>query len=83
LLDSLSLTNCGLLIQQPLYVGVEKRNPQQSTRIPLQTYSLDAPQFTAVNGLFTYIVGNSAKGKTLTVSKGSTEILREPVLKGL
>lgn len=69
--------------QPTTYVGVEKRNPQQSVRIPLQDYSLTAPQYVAVNGAYTYIVGNSAKGKTLTVSKGTTELLREPIVAGL
>lgn len=73
---------CG--VDKPMsYIGVEKGNPQQLIRIPLQSYSLNSPQFTAVNGPYTYILGNSAKGKTLTVSNNSRELLREPILRGL
>lgn len=79
----MSICGGGDLSKPTTYVGVEKSNPQQIIRLPLQDYDLNTPMFTAVNGSYTYIVGNSARGNNLTVSEGSQELLREPILRGL
>jgi hypothetical protein len=78
-----SICGGGDLSKPTTYVGVAKSNPQQIIRLPLQDYNLNAPLFVAVNGSYTYIVGSSARGKNLTVSEGSQELLREPILRGL
>lgn len=74
---------CGTGPRPAFYVGINKQNPTTRIRLPLSDYSPQGPMFVATNGSTTYILGWSAKGANLTVSKGSTEILREPVLGGL
>ncbi len=68
--------------QPATYVGTEKRRPDKAIRLPLKTYDLYGPYFEVVNGDITYILANSTKGKNLTVSKGTRELLREPVVNG-
>lgn len=65
------------------YVGVSKKTGK-AIRLPLTADGVESRgnYFEAVNGKYTYILANSTKGKNLTVSKGYTELLREPVLKG-
>ena len=65
------------------YVGVSKKTGK-AIRLPLTVDGTDSrgQYFEAVNGKYTYILANSTKGKNLTVSRGYTELLREPVLKG-
>jgi len=62
------------------YVGVDKRNPKNRIRVPLRDYSPQGSYFEAVNGAFTYILAKSARGKVLTVTRGTRELLREYVL---
>ncbi|WP_216351441.1 hypothetical protein [Leptolyngbya sp. 'hensonii'] len=64
------------------YVGVEKRNRKNNIRLALSDYDAQGTYFEARNGEYTYILAETPKGKFLTVSKGTREILREPVLRG-
>ncbi|MBO3460256.1 hypothetical protein G7B40_023640 [Aetokthonos hydrillicola Thurmond2011] len=61
------------------YVGVNKKT-RQSLRLPLK--NADRYYFDAVNGDYLYILADSTKGKNLTVTRGTRELLREPVIKG-
>lgn len=65
------------------YVGVNK-STGQTIRLPLSVNGVDSKgtYFEAVNGEYTYILADSAKGKNLTVSRGTRELLREPVIRG-
>lgn len=68
--------------QPTVYVGAETKRPHKIIRLPIKTYDLYGPYFEMVNGNITYILANSTKGKNLTVSRGTKELLREPVTKG-
>lgn len=65
------------------YVGVSKQTGK-AIRLPLTVNGEESRgnYFEAVNGKYTYILANSAKGRNLTVSRGYNELLREPVLRG-
>lgn len=63
------------------YVGVNKKTGK-SIRLPLKDVDQQGRYFEAVSGPYTYILADSTKGKNLTVSKGTRELLREPVLRG-
>jgi hypothetical protein len=63
------------------YVGVNKKTGK-SVRLRLRDYDQQGRYFDAVSGPYTYILADSTKGKNLTVSKGTRELLREPVLRG-
>lgn len=65
------------------YVGVSKKTGK-AIRLPLNVNGVDSQgrYFEAVNGNYTYILAESTEGRNLTVSKGYTELLREPVLRG-
>jgi hypothetical protein len=68
--------------QPTVYVGAEMKQPHKIIRLPIKTYDLYGPYFEMVNGNVTYILANSTKGKNLTVSRGTKELLREPVITG-
>ncbi|MDX2100141.1 MAG: hypothetical protein SFW36_20385 [Leptolyngbyaceae cyanobacterium bins.59] len=74
---------CGKGSQPSFYVGVEKNNPANRVRLPLADFAPEGPLFMAKKGEFMYILAWSAKGKNLTVTQGTRELLREPVLRGL
>jgi hypothetical protein len=63
------------------YVGVNKKTGK-SVRLPLKDTDQQGSYFEAVSGDYIYILADSAKGKNLTVTRGTRELLREPVLKG-
>ena len=63
------------------YVGIEKRNPTHSIRLPLTNYDPRGSYFEAVNGNVMYILAKTPRGIFLTVTQGSKELLRQPVLK--
>lgn len=62
------------------YLGVDKSNPRSFIRVPLRDYDRQGNYFEAVNGDFTYILSKTPRGMFLTVSQGTRELLREPVL---
>ena len=66
------------------YVGVSKKNPRQSIRVPLKESDPQGKYFRAVNKEFDYILAQTPKGKFLTVTNTKTklELLRETVLRG-
>ena len=63
------------------YVGIEKRNPAHSIRLPLSDYDPRGNYFEAVNGDVIYILAKTPRGMFLTVTQGSKELLRQPVLR--
>jgi hypothetical protein len=63
------------------YVGVNKKTGK-SVRLPLKDTDQQGTYFEAVKGDYVYILADSTKGKNLTVTRGTRELLREPVLKG-
>lgn len=63
------------------YVGVNKKT-HQSLRLPLKDVDPQGYYFEADNKGYIYILADSTKGKNLTVTKGTRELLREPVLRG-
>lgn len=62
------------------YVGVEKQNPSNAIRLPLSDYDPQGNYFEAVNGDVIYILARTPRGTFLTVTQGTEELLREPVL---
>lgn len=63
------------------YVGVSKRNVQNSIRLPLNNYSQDGNYFEARNGDVIYeILRNTAKGNFLLVTQGNKQLVRQPLL---
>jgi hypothetical protein len=67
--------------QPETYVGIEKRNSRHSIRLPLTDYDPQGNYFEAVNGDVVYILAKTPRGMFLTVTQGSKELLRQPVLK--
>jgi hypothetical protein len=63
------------------YVGMDKRS-RKSIRLPLRDYDPQGTYFEAVNGNVTYILAQTPKGKFLTVTRGTRELLRERTLSG-
>lgn len=63
------------------YVAMEKRRPKNRIRLPLQDYDPQGNYFEAVNGQYLYILAKTPRGMFLTVTQGTRELLREPVLK--
>ncbi|MDX2100710.1 MAG: hypothetical protein SFW36_23260 [Leptolyngbyaceae cyanobacterium bins.59] len=63
------------------YVGVNKKS-RQSIRVRLKDYDPKGTYFEAVNGDVMYILAQTPRGKFLTVTKGTTELLREPITRG-
>ncbi|GEM_PF-633130 len=63
------------------YVGVDKKT-RKSIRLPLKDYDPQGRYFEAVNGEYTYILAQTPKGKFLTVTRGTRELLREYVIRG-
>ncbi|MCY7272511.1 MAG: hypothetical protein LH702_01875 [Phormidesmis sp. CAN_BIN44] len=64
------------------YVGVSKKDRRQSIRVPLKDFDPRGNYFYAVNKDVEYILAKTPKGNFLTVTRGTRELLREPVLKG-
>jgi hypothetical protein len=62
------------------YVGVSKRNPRNSIRLPLTDYDAQGNFYAAVNGNVTYMLAKTPRGMFLTVTQGTRELLREPTL---
>ncbi|MGP1386170.1 MAG: hypothetical protein ACTS2F_21605 [Thainema sp.] len=63
------------------YVGVDQSNGN-SIRLPLSDYDPQGRYFEAANGDYLYILADTPRGKFLTVTQGTQELLREPVLRG-
>lgn len=63
------------------YVGFNKKT-RKSIRLPLSDYDPQGKYFEAVNRDYTYILAQTPKGKFLTVTKGTRELLREYVIQG-
>ncbi len=62
------------------YVGVDK-STGNAIRLPLKDYDPRGGYFEAVNGDYTYlVVFNTPKGSFLTVTQGSRELLRQPIV---
>lgn len=62
------------------YVGVNKRNGD-SIRVPLNDYDRQGNFFEALNGNVSYLlVRGTTKGDFLTVTEGSRELFRQPIL---
>ncbi len=64
------------------YVGVNKKDRRQSIRVPLKDFDPRGNYFYAVNKDVEYILAKTPRGNFLTVTRGTRELLREPVLKG-
>jgi hypothetical protein len=63
------------------YVGVSKRNVQNSIRLRLSNYSNGGTYYKARNGNVTYeIIRNTAKGSFLLVTRGNRQLVRQPLL---
>lgn len=62
------------------YVGIDKQDPSFAIRLPLSDYDPQGNFFEAVNGNVSYILAKTPRGMFLTVTQGSQELLREPVL---
>lgn len=63
------------------YIGVNKRNGK-SIRLRLKEYDPQGNMFEALNGNVSYLlIRGTTKGNFLTVTEGTREILRQPVIK--
>ncbi|MBD2314868.1 hypothetical protein H6G20_24680 [Desertifilum sp. FACHB-1129] len=63
------------------YVGVNKRNGD-SIRVRLYDYDRQGNYFEAINGDVSYLlIRGTTKGDFLTVTQGSRELLRQPILR--
>jgi len=63
------------------YMAMNKQDPKLSIRLPLRDWSPRGDYFEAVNGDYTYVLADTPRGIFLTVSRGTHELLREPVLR--
>lgn len=62
------------------YVGVNKRNGN-AIRVSLDNYEQDGSAFEAINGDVSYLlIRDTPRGSFLTVTQGSRELLRQPIL---
>jgi hypothetical protein len=62
------------------YVGINKRNGN-AIRVPLDNYEQDGSAFEAINGDVSYLlIRNTPRGSFLTVTQGTRELLRQPIL---
>jgi hypothetical protein len=63
------------------YVGVNKHNGN-TIRVPLDNYEQDGSAFEAINGDVSYLlIRNTPRGSFLTVTQGTRELLRQPILR--
>lgn len=63
------------------YVGVSKRNGN-AIRLPLDYYEPDGTLFEAFNGNVSYLlIRGTTKGDFLTVTQGTRELFRQPILR--
>ncbi|MDG2991044.1 hypothetical protein L3556_08915 [Candidatus Synechococcus calcipolaris G9] len=62
------------------YVAMNKGDRNQSIRLRLSDYDPQGNYFEAVNQSYIYILSKTPRGMFLTVSQGTKELLREPVL---
>jgi hypothetical protein len=63
------------------YVGVNKNNGNQ-IRLPLSDYDRQGDYFEATNGDVSYLlIRGTAKGDFLTVTAGTRELVRQPILR--
>jgi hypothetical protein len=62
------------------YVGIDKYDPTQAIRLPLNDYDNQGNYYEAVSGDITYILSKTPRGSFLTVTQGYDELLREPTL---
>lgn len=67
--------------QPHTYVGVNKRSGQ-SIRLRIKEYDPQGNMFEAFNGNVSYLlIRGTAKGNFLTVTEGTREILRQPIIR--